>query len=221
MWIKPRLVPKPPNTIKWMFSEVVTTAIPLQGIYFTLFPTLHPFILTDSSHSWPKSQRPLQLPHPVVVQGKHLTSTGLFSRTPDLRKVFLLKAPWALALSCPLDVVSLQLGRRSLKCHSFIHSTNVYWSPTTFQAWFFDGGTSKNSVDLSLPLGRQLSKQKIGGTSTRAPYPVLVHQSLSGKQQVRCELKGEKEISRSGLYKLFPSSSLQSCDSMIAHLQVF
>ena len=49
-----------------------------------------------------------------------LTSTGLFSRTPDLHKVSLLKAPWALALSCPLDVISLQLGRRSLKCHSFI-----------------------------------------------------------------------------------------------------
>lgn len=103
----------------------------------------------------------------------------------------------------------------------FIHSTNVYWSPTTFQAWFFDGGTSKNNVDLSLPLGRQLNKQKIGGTSRRAPYPVLVHQSLSGKQQVGCELKGEKEISRSGLCKLFPSSSVQSCDSMTAHLQVF
>lgn len=53
----------------------------------------------------------------------------------------------------------------------FIHSTNVYWSPTTFQAWFFDGGTLKDSMDLSLPLGRQLSKQEIGGTSRRAPYP--------------------------------------------------
>lgn len=98
---------------------------------------------------------------------------------------------------------------------SFIQ-INVYGSPTTFQAWFFNGGTSKNSVDLSLPLGRQLSKQKIGGTSRMALPSVGASKSFR-KEQVRCDLKGEKEISRSGLCKLFPSSSLQSCDRMTAH----
>lgn len=45
----------------------------------------------------------------------------------------------------------------------FFSSTNVSRIHYHIQAWFFSKGTSKNSVDLSLPMGRQLSKQKNWG----------------------------------------------------------